>query len=235
MRSSLPRPQLWQIGRCSSSDGVAVAWCVSLITLISCYASARVEPRRRKSSRTRNGQCLNCDVAAGQADGPNADKSRTLQSRIAERGPRRPLPAPGLCEPAGALRRASASEPHTEQLQPCCEARACWQSADQLFACNGSTSTACSDGNSAAREAQKRSALACAFARCRSRQVAISRAARCGRAVWRRLVRAHSANTQDSWEAVNDVLLLRHQLGHFIGYGPAFTGITDLIEDDLKR
>jgi hypothetical protein len=60
---------------------VAVAWCVSLIILISCYASARVKLRRGKSSRTRNGQCLNCDVAAGQADGPNADKSRALRSR----------------------------------------------------------------------------------------------------------------------------------------------------------
>jgi hypothetical protein len=43
IRSSLPRPQLGQIGRCSSSDGAAAARCVSLIILISCYASARVE------------------------------------------------------------------------------------------------------------------------------------------------------------------------------------------------
>ncbi len=43
IRSSLPRPQLGQLERCSSGNGMAAARCVSLIILISCYASARVE------------------------------------------------------------------------------------------------------------------------------------------------------------------------------------------------
>jgi hypothetical protein len=60
--------------------------------------------------------------------------------------PWRPGRLPSLLGSSRPSIKPSSTEPHTEQLQPCCEARAFWQSAaNQLFACKGSTPKTCSD------------------------------------------------------------------------------------------